>query len=138
MVVSGLHAASIFTVTLSGGENAARLYRQATMNVVMHIHRRGGETGYVMSPQPCTISQLQRSKYEVTFMKTRELRVIFILFRLRTGINATYIHNTTFRNTGTVRNFSGLMADYLVIFWFKLLRTISVNRPRVFRIEKYF
>jgi hypothetical protein len=43
------------------------------MKVVMHIHRRGGEARHVISLQPCTKSQLQRSKYEVTSMKTREL-----------------------------------------------------------------
>jgi hypothetical protein len=58
--VSGQHAASIFTVKLSGGEDAARLYRQDTVKVVMHIHRRGGETGHVISLQPSTISQSQR------------------------------------------------------------------------------
>jgi hypothetical protein len=43
------------------------------MKVVMHIRRRGGEARHVISLQPCTKSQLLRSKYEVTSMKTREL-----------------------------------------------------------------
>jgi hypothetical protein len=50
-------------------------------------------------------------------MKTRELKVMFTLFRLCTVINAIYTRNETFGNTGTIRNFSGQRADYLVTFF---------------------
>jgi hypothetical protein len=55
MVVSEEYAASIFTVKLSGGEDAAGLYRQATMKVVPQ--EREDETGHVKSLQSCKISQ---------------------------------------------------------------------------------
>jgi hypothetical protein len=54
--VSEQHTDSIFTVKLSGGgEDAAGLYRQATMKVVSQ--EGGSETGLVISLQPCKISQ---------------------------------------------------------------------------------